>query len=406
MMTERATLRELEGKFKGKPAFIMAGSPVLPAHLALMPDDAVTFSCNWRPAELLKEQGLDHLLDFVIFFDRKTREQPTAEVPIADKLEGLTWTCARLSPFEDLTDFLFLDDIPAKPGSTGIGALLAAELMGCDPIILAGFDCYTSDRSYFDAPKGWKGKAHNNGPRAERILWSKAVNWLRDGGTMARVRVCPLADGSHPLSDLFTIYEAEDMALKQEDPLTIQERAKYDRVYELPNYGKHSPGARMVEAAIEGMAIQPGSTIYDFGVGSGKAAERFVCMGHKVTGFDIAEGCLDPELEGRFDFEVACLWELELGGKATYGFCCDVMEHIPPARVRATLERIAASVEAGCFFQIATGPDSYGARIGEVLHMTVANLEFWEARLAEVFADVEVVEETPHHVVLIGWHWT
>jgi SAM-dependent methyltransferase len=163
------------------------------------------------------------------------------------------------------------------------------------------------------------------------------------------------------------------------------ERTKYERMWEFPEYRKNAPGERLVDDAIKKMAMKSG-TVIDFGCGTGRAAQAFADKGFAVAAIDIAENCLDEGVD--IPVFVQCLWE-PIGLSGDYGFCTDVMEHIPPEKVDDVLENIACAVDR-CYFQIATFKDGMGRLIGDTLHLTVKPAGWWKDRLESHFDSVDV----------------
>jgi len=165
------------------------------------------------------------------------------------------------------------------------------------------------------------------------------------------------------------------------------EKAKYRKVWEHEQYRRSSPGEALVDNAIESLGIKPGDSVIDFGCGTGRAAKKFMDYGVNVTGVDIADNCLDGNVN--INFVLACLWSPECDLRADYGFCADVMEHIPESRVDRSLQTIHESTDA-VFFQIATRHDVMGRLIGEPLHMTVKDEDWWYTKLNEFWHSVHI----------------
>lgn len=165
--------------------------------------------------------------------------------------------------------------------------------------------------------------------------------------------------------------------------LELQEQHKYERMWSMPQYRRNSPAEGLVERAIELLDIEPNSTIADLGCGTGRASKKFCDLGMNVVAFDHAENCLDSDID--VQFEQACLWELDTKLEFDYGFCVDVMEHIPTEKVAEVLDNISCISQKGAFFQIATRPDTCGRLIGETLHMTVRDGRFWVAEIEKAF---------------------
>ena len=177
-----------------------------------------------------------------------------------------------------------------------------------------------------------------------------------------------------------------------------RERDKYRRMWSLPDYRRWSPGEHCATLAIAMLAMKAGDSVTDFGCGTGRACAVFQQHGLIVHAIDHADNCLDPDI--RVPLESACLWDLPLGPVTDFGFCADVMEHIPPAHVGDVLSGIAARLRRAVFFRISTVPDSCGRLIGERLHLTVQPAEWWVERVGQVFritewrrdiGDVEIV---------------
>ena len=128
-------------------------------------------------------------------------------------------------------------------------------------------------------------------------------------------------------------------------------------------------------------------TVIDFGCGTGRAAKKFEEQDFPVVGVDFVRAALETEIA----FVEACLWDMP-SFKADWGFCTDVMEHIPPEKVPDVLEQIHARTKKGCFFQIALTKDSFGDRIGERLHLTVQSLDWWTDELSKHWGHVKATQ--------------
>ena len=168
------------------------------------------------------------------------------------------------------------------------------------------------------------------------------------------------------------------------------EKAKYEKAWaNYPKYRVRSPGERLVEMAIDKMGMAPPESIIDFGCGPGRATRKLAGLGLDAVGVDIASNCLDPEID--VPFREVCLWELPADLKADWGYCCDVMEHIPPERVNEVLTGIRAATDKGVFFQIAFGDDNFGAVMGEKLHLTIQPPEWWLSTLSAYWPNLELI---------------
>ena len=168
------------------------------------------------------------------------------------------------------------------------------------------------------------------------------------------------------------------------------EQAKYEKVWTHDRYRQNAPGEKRVAHAIKALGMPIGSSVIDFGCGTGRPAFALQKLGFTVIAVDHAANCLDTQVKGMLNFCQHCLWELPDDLTAEYGFCTDVMEHIPPDYVELTLASIRKAVGA-VYFQISTRPDGLGKPlIGEPLHLTVQNKDWWEEQLRLHWVDVDL----------------
>lgn len=175
------------------------------------------------------------------------------------------------------------------------------------------------------------------------------------------------------------------------DALADHEREKYRRIWRCPEYWVRSPGEESADEAIEYFGVV--GTLIDFGCGEGKALAKFRSAGFDSVGVDHVH--LQPNVIG------ACLWALpDSLPVADFGFCADVMEHIPPERVDDVLRSIADKVRHSAYFRISTILDGMGNLIGERLHLTVRPGIWWHEVVARSFLTVQLVRETADHVVI------
>ena len=161
-----------------------------------------------------------------------------------------------------------------------------------------------------------------------------------------------------------------------------QERDKYAEIWTFPEYRKFSPGMENVERFMSVMNPVPGSSIIDIGCGEGKAGLEFGRQGLKPWWLDITGAALDPEVDRR-KFIEAPLWGIGTRFSSVrwdYGFCCDVLEHIPTEYTMLCLDRILAACDVA-WLQIALCEDEFGKLIGEPLHLTVRPFDWWLIRL-------------------------
>jgi hypothetical protein len=174
-----------------------------------------------------------------------------------------------------------------------------------------------------------------------------------------------------------------------------QEKAKYEKVWELPAYATHSPGLRHIKDALQWMKPEQGASITDWGSGSGQASDRLHELGFNVRMVDIAAN----SYKGKNDIPlvIATLWDLPDMPPTDYGFCADVMEHLPPEHIDAAIEGIKARTTKAVYFQIALFHDTTFTNAGP-LHLSVFPPEWWESKMKQYFDSVE-------HKSLAGAHF-
>ena len=180
------------------------------------------------------------------------------------------------------------------------------------------------------------------------------------------------------------------------------ERAKYSELWsDVPDYRKYSPGMENVSRFMDIVKPEPDSTLIDIGCGTGGAGLEFQRLGLSVRWLDITDAGLGDDIPCS-RFIQKSLWSNWNDWKYgyDYGFCCDVMEHIPQEYTMLVIDRIISHCRVS-WFQIALIPDSFGAVIGQPLHLTVKPFQWWLERLrgAGNVVDARDLAETALFVV-------
>lgn len=167
------------------------------------------------------------------------------------------------------------------------------------------------------------------------------------------------------------------------DDLADKEREKYQKVWALPDYSNYSPGEHAVSAFLKIANPWDGHRIIDFGCGDGKACVKLADLGFHVTGVDHVD-VRKRNGKKKYKFVQHNLWtnfkDENAGLRADYGYCCDVMEHIPEERVGLALLNIFKRCRH-VFLSISFVEDHFGAEVGESLHLTVKPYEWWKEQL-------------------------
>ena len=179
------------------------------------------------------------------------------------------------------------------------------------------------------------------------------------------------------------------------------EQAKYEKMWSIPAYRDFAPGEHAAQDFLSRAHPKKGDTVIDFGSGTGRGALMLALFGGvKVTLVDFAENCLDEDVRNALRTQAHVLnfvqadlrKDIPVGAK--YGFCTDVMEHIPPADVDQALVNILRAAQH-VYFQISTLDDHFGAQAGEHLHLTVQPYQWWKDKLRSLDAVIHWSKESP-----------
>ena len=171
------------------------------------------------------------------------------------------------------------------------------------------------------------------------------------------------------------------------------EQRKYEKMWAIDDYRTVAPGQDTALIFLEQAKPLPDSTCIDFGCGTGRGAFMLALMGKmKVTMVDFAENALDDDIKeicenqpDRLSFiqhDLNHSLTTKIKSPAVYGYCTDVMEHLPPEEIDGVLDNIFAAAHH-VFFCIDTQPDVMGARIGETLHLSVHPYSWWLNKFQE-----------------------
>lgn len=187
------------------------------------------------------------------------------------------------------------------------------------------------------------------------------------------------------------------------DAISIREREKYERMWTRDEYRDDHVTAH-ARTALAHFGARPGDSVIDFGAGAGYASAAFQEAGLHVLAIDIALNAMAPSIAAVVPRLLASLWELPVGLSADWGFCCDVLEHVPTDRVDDVLRALRASARRSTYLCISLRPDGCGQLIGDTLHLTVRPLDWWTARLRRYWPAIDVLVHEPGEraVVVVG----
>lgn len=389
------------------PAVICGMGPSIADYLAEIKSrqdkGAHVFALNGA-AKYLHDNGI--MPDFQIIVDSRERTTklvgPAMQHLFASQVHP---TCFKMCPgatqfhmaVEDIDDLLPEKKPPhcliGGGGSVAPTAAVIANALGYREI-----HCYGHDSSSRPAPEGERGFKSHVTPQP-----------MNDGEAMCEVKF----DGKVYICSLTMAYQADRFmqvaaALDavgckvavygygllpdrfNATPEAISEAEKYRRMWEHEAYRVTSPGETCVETFLEAAKPRKGATITDFGCGTGRAAVKLAEAGLVVTTLDITDNCRDTAALHML-FHLHDLRE-PVPFKTEYGFCADMMEHIPPDDVETVLRNILDAAPT-TFFQINTMPDAMGVLIEQPLHLTVRPYTWWREVMFKKRLGCEVLWE-------------
>ena len=173
-------------------------------------------------------------------------------------------------------------------------------------------------------------------------------------------------------------------------PPTSDERSKYQQMWQHESYRAVAPGESIAPLFLSQAQPKPGSEVIDFGAGTGRGALMIALLRScKVHMLDFADNCLDEEVLQALTTQAHALQftqhDLTKPSPiaAQYGYCTDVLEHIPPEQVDVVLG-IFLKAAQHVFFQISCEDDHCGEMIGQKLHLSVHDYTWWHSKLQEL----------------------
>lgn len=192
----------------------------------------------------------------------------------------------------------------------------------------------------------------------------------------------------------------------------LAERAKYEKMWAFEQYREVAPGESAATLFLSQARPKAGSEVIDFGAGTGRGALMLALLGGcKVTMLDFAENCLDEDVRNALTTQSHVLsfqlHDLNRPAKvsAQYGYCTDVMEHIPPQDVDRVLRNILKAAQH-VFFQISCTDDVCGALIGEPLHLSVHPYAWWLNKLQELDCTIHWSRDDGHTCMFYVTAWS
>lgn len=162
------------------------------------------------------------------------------------------------------------------------------------------------------------------------------------------------------------------------------EQQIYEKMWATEKYREVSPGEQIASEFLMQAKPRAGAKVMDLGCGTGRGGLMLAVLGQMdVTYVDFTSNSLDEDIRPMLEAQKHCMRFVQhdltkpLPMQTEYGFCTDVMEHIPEADVDKVLDNCLLACQH-VFFQIATVEDYHGPKeLGMPLHLTVKPFEWW-----------------------------
>lgn len=126
------------------------------------------------------------------------------------------------------------------------------------------------------------------------------------------------------------------------------ERSKYEAMWAHPQYRAVAPGADVAMTFLREARLKPGAGSSTSAAAPAAALMIAMLAGARVHMLDFASNCLDTEVRDSL-CESLTFTQHDLlrpvPVQAEYGYCTDVMEHLPPETVDRTLVNILQAAQ-------------------------------------------------------------
>jgi len=191
----------------------------------------------------------------------------------------------------------------------------------------------------------------------------------------------------------------------------LSEQEKYQKMWEFPQYRQVAPGEDVAQLFLQIAKPRHDAEVIDFGAGTGRGALSLAFFGGlRVKMLDFAANCLDEDVRNatqsqpeRMSFVQHDLMK-EVPFSAEYGYCTDVMEHIPPDDVDTVLMNVLRAAQH-VFFQISCVDDVCGKLIGAPLHLTVKPHDWWLKKFQDLGCVVHWSKDLTHSALFYVTAW-
>lgn len=371
-----------------KPAVLIGGGPSIQDHIddirKLKADGAVIFACN-KAATWANILGIE--VDYQVIIDAKLETSTLVDSKakthfFASQVHPTTLAKAK-NPvlFHLAVDYIeeCLPEERVKKGgyvlvggdsTVGICAMCAAYTQGFRDFHVFGYDSSHRD-----------GESHGYEQRINATMPTTQINWngkdyqvsIAMKSQAERFQIYAKAlqtDGCH-----FSVYgDGLLQDIYRAKPEDLPEKDKYQLMWMFDSYRECSPGEQVADYFYR--LVKPDSKVIDFGCGTGRGSLRLHNIGVDVLLMDFTDNSRDQECINLPFIQHDLTNPSPV--KSEYGFCTDVMEHIPTEDVETVVKNIMDASEK-TFFQISTIDDHFGDLVGTRLHLTVKPHDWWKA---------------------------
>lgn len=178
------------------------------------------------------------------------------------------------------------------------------------------------------------------------------------------------------------------------------EKYKYEKAWQHDEYRKFSPGEQCLPIFMDTCNPPRNSRFVDWGAGTGRAGYAAWMQGLDVTLVDFIDGSLDPHVQADLCDSLKFIQHDlndDISLPCDYGYCCDVLEHIPEDQLHKVLGTILKNSQE-VFFNISTVEDHFGPAldVGH-MHVTVRPYAWWLKKFAEMELTILHSNEFQHH---------
>lgn len=368
------------------PAILIGGGASINDHIEdiknLQREGATVFAMN-AASIWARKHGIE--VDYQLILDAKPETVSLVDPLAKEHLFASQCSPKTLAAAKNLTlwhlarsnvEDLLPPDRVKEGGYVIVGGDSSVGICGLCLVFTQGYrelHCFGYDTSYRD------GKGHGYKQRMNDTMPTMTTQWAGKEYTIALAMkdqcsnfIAFSAQLKDEGCDIHVYGEGLLQTMWRTEVSSLSEKDKYRLMWMFPHYRDISPGEQAVKFYVE--KFKPVGRVIDFGCGTGKGAVKLHEAGLEPQLIDFADNSRDDVAED-FPFME---WDLteKIPAESKYGFCTDVMEHIPTEDVDKVIQNIMTCSEE-VFFMISTIPDLAGEAIGAILHNTVKPHKWW-----------------------------